>query len=1004
MTIRSRVFPTDEEHGKRNDDLKPKLQPNSWLPKSSKAPLFRRRRIIALLLLALCAWLLLNILPGPLFGERRRHNAARARHDQREPIDNGEDLWRQAQQAQDDDVPESTTSTIERAADGDAQDFDGPIRFYYLASSLHAAAKLSGQRASNRNVLFAAADLRSGADLIPMACEMGRWKRNNVHIAVMGKDDVPLDEIKKVNAADDEATCPVFWHDARPDFARQSTNHRMEISVAGALGHIENFMHPQVIITNSPEHEDDFFVKAVPQKTKELDQTHIELPKGASESMTWMSRLDARALHHWHTATIDLLVQAPLDTSSNIVRLLKSLERADYGGFLPPRLTVELPHKLHTDTMTFLDDFEWPPSRYQSHLPYHQLSLHRRIPSRHMTDHEASTRFMESFYPYDTMDSHVLIMSPQAELSPTYFHYLKYYMLEYRYSGNADDLFGISLETPSSYLNGSGNFSPPPSRPRKSTSADENGAVPFLWQAPNTGAALIFADKWIELHSFLTQFFVAREHPKTKSFFEKSPKLVSERDPSWAEYLLDLMRARGYYFMYPGAFPQTSAGTSLAVIHNDMYQIPEEFLKHFSKQDAVPEKLPAGDVLEGSDTPYLASHHVSDQDTLGIERPLLRSLQGALAPMPKAAARLSNDDETLTESVLPLRSLSLLDFQGIEILPDELAHRSDDFALQYRRNAGGCTEAESKDAEVVHGNAEDLFCIVEASRMYSETKTEKVAGKDPAPAERELAPERSVTAPVDEEKSKKKQQEFKATGAAATVNAAMDPESYAATAVAGLEDKLKSNKHYEDDVPVINIDEHALTPEERRELNSIKRWRNKADVTKPKDESVDERARADVKKPSRSRADDEKDAANADRMEPVIDEREYERTDEYAPERPAPKETLVERPTEIGSRPEHSDDASSPAPTQGNENKAKQKQKVLDDTGTESTLPEEARDAAIGGKKGRIAQKGRIGGWDVGGYDEAIVDEKAAAAGRLDFARTRGRKSEDQIQKNADKG
>ncbi|KAL9061155.1 MAG: hypothetical protein Q9162_000300 [Coniocarpon cinnabarinum] len=1023
MAIRSRLYPSDEELGKRDDDAKSKAHSNGWLPKSSKAPLLRRRRILGLVAACLCVWLLVRNLSSSTLEGRpslRRHGAARARPEQRDALDNGEDLWRQAQMAQDDNVPESTGTSQDKDAGGNAQDFNGPIRFYYLASSLHAAAKVSGQRASNENILFTAADLKSAADLIPLACEMARWKRNNVHVALMGRDAVPLDEVKKMNSVENESLCPVFWHDARPDFARKSTNHRMEVSVAGAMGHIENFMHPQAVITSFPYYEDDFFVRAIARKTKELDQTHIELPEQASGSMSWMARLSAHALHSWHAATIDIVVQAPQDTSANIVRLLKSLEEADYGAFLPPRLTVELPHNLHHDTMAFLDGFEWPPTKYQKHLPYHELVLHRRIPDKRLTDYESSTRFMESFYPYDTMDSHVLVLSPQAQLSPTFFHYLKYHLLEYRYSDASDDLFGISLETPSSFLNGSEGFMPP--KPDEDSSeSKEHSLTPFLWQAPNTGAALIFADKWIEFHSFLTQMMTASNHPKTNSFFESREKQVSEKLPSWVEYLLDLMMARGYYFMYPGIVSGTTSASSLAIIHDDMYQIPEEFLRGKRKEDANPDELPEGDVLEGSDTAYLSNHHApSEEDSTAKEKPLLRNLLAALPPDPPAVSKPGQSDEDVPKPVPALGSLPLLDDQGLPVSLEALSERTVDAAARYRQLAGGCAETSSRDVSVVHGNAEDLFCVSGHSEP-SQQPSKKQKSKNSHPEEKS-EPAQQVTATEDVEAKALEptttKQHFKATGAAAGVNAAVDPDSYAATAVAGFKEKKKTNKKYDDDIPTIDIDDHALTNEERRELNSLNaRMRNlheaeaesklqshpNVDKEAGKEVGRDSQVKADEtqkapteRKSSRSRTDDEKDASKAGRLEPVPDEREYERTDEYAPDLPQPQETVAERPTEAGTRPENTDEPLSKGRTSSdgdNERGAGSAQADAKQKG-KSNLPDEAQDSAIGGRGGKAFKKGRIGGWDVGGYDEGILDEKAAAAGRLDFARNRYRKKD----------
>ena len=839
-----------------------------------------------------------------------------------------------------------------------------------------------------------------------------------------------LDDIKRVNDFDD-STCHIFWHDARPDYPRRSTQHRMEVSVAGALGHIENFMHPQAIITNYPEHEDDYFVKAINRKTKELMQTHIQLPKGATDTLEWITRLDAEALHNWHSATIDIVVQAPQKSSGSLVRLLKSLETARYDAFLPPRLTLELPHQLHPDVMAFLDDFEWPPVKYQSHLPYHQLTLHRRIPEKRLTDYESSTRFMESFYPYDTMDSHVLILSPQAELSPSYYHYLKYHLLEYRYSYNSPDLFGISLETPSSYLNGTESFQPPekPSSPN-----DKDRSLPFLWQAPNTGATLIFADKWVELHSFLTQYFSASSNPTTKSFLSKRTKQVAETLPSWAEYLLDLMRTRGYYFLYPGSVSEGSAGTSLAVLHNELYQIPEEYLKPRSKPDSDPSKLPTSDdVLEENDFSYLKAHHRADEDALTIERPLARNLAAVLPPVPKSVQR-PTDGNDAPDAMPPLDELPLLDYQGTPLSNEDLADRAQDFTIKYRISAGGCTEESAKDREVIHGNAEDLFCI--SDDKDSDQHDRKSAHHEPEELKKAVVPDEERDAPTPTH------QTFRGTGVAAKVNAVTDAEGYAATAVAGFKEKLDGKKKYEDAVPVVNLKDTSLTDTERAELEAVRRRYGGVEIA-----DDDEEVKGPKEGQKRAKPQDEKIANDAKNKKPSYkvetDDREGDRpagapgagggtkdrdaerrggfkeaqhadTDsskgeikgntekpekKIEEEKPSKVKQPPSAPDEAGARPQHTDEhpaeVSADAEAarkdtertkqQGSEERSKDRG---DDDRDISRLPEEARDSAIGG--GGTAKKGRIGGWDVGGFDEGIVDERAAAAGKMDFARNRG--------------
>lgn len=62
----------------------------------------------------------------------------------------------------------------------------------------------------NKNVLFAAASLRSAAVLLPMACQMAAELRSYVHFALAGGSDIGLEELRAINGLDD--SCQVIFH------------------------------------------------------------------------------------------------------------------------------------------------------------------------------------------------------------------------------------------------------------------------------------------------------------------------------------------------------------------------------------------------------------------------------------------------------------------------------------------------------------------------------------------------------------------------------------------------------------------------------------------------------------------------------------------------------------------------------------------------------------------------------------------------------------------------
>lgn len=102
--------------------------------------------------------------------------------------------------------------------------FNGPIKFHEFAQTLYFAQGLGGYSHTNKIVVFAAADLKSLSDLLPLACEMASQKINRVHFAVMGRDDIPINDIQEVNRFN-ETDCPLLWHGKLMEISSTSQSH-----------------------------------------------------------------------------------------------------------------------------------------------------------------------------------------------------------------------------------------------------------------------------------------------------------------------------------------------------------------------------------------------------------------------------------------------------------------------------------------------------------------------------------------------------------------------------------------------------------------------------------------------------------------------------------------------------------------------------------------------------------------------------------------------------------
>jgi hypothetical protein len=124
----------------------------------------------------------------------------------------------------------------------------------------------------------------------------------------------------------------------------------------------------------------------------------------------------------WNKIDIDILVHAPPGSSGGLINLLKSLSAADFSAGSTPHLTIELPHGIERATAEYLKRFQWPPKRPILSSHPRQLTLRHRIPRSRLTEEESSVRFLESFWPSNPKYSHVLVLSPQAQLSRQFFH------------------------------------------------------------------------------------------------------------------------------------------------------------------------------------------------------------------------------------------------------------------------------------------------------------------------------------------------------------------------------------------------------------------------------------------------------------------------------------------------------------------------------------------------------------------------------------------------------
>ncbi|KAI1127360.1 hypothetical protein F5Y10DRAFT_278161 [Nemania abortiva] len=671
-------FMSDEELGKKDDDHKPvksagPRRPSSWQP--ARVPPRRfLKRVGLVFVVAVFVYLFVHNIPilGPDDRMRRpiypsSQGGRRPSHPHRPPPDN--DMHAPDPTAQKERQTQiSALNTAER-------NFNGPIKFVNLAASLQAISNTRGSQTNNRNVLFAASSLKSAATLLPMACQMGLGSKSYVHFALLGGSSIDMEHLWEINGID--KSCVIIFHDARPDYAGISTDARLERAVFRGFHHINNYMHPQAIIMDGSDDEEAVFTRGLKQHVKASKTTMIELPRLASKSLTWITKLDSAALRMWNKVQIDISIQVPSKSTGGLIRLLRSLSAADYTSSAIPHITIELPHHIDAATKQFLDKFAWPPSHIPNPKNEHHLSLRHRMSRRKLTEEETSARFLESFWPAQPQQSHVLVLSPHVELAPQFFNYLKYLLLEYRYSSTAgfhnwgQHLFGISLEQPPVTLDGKEPFSPPLFQHPE----DINGQLgrtpnPFLWQAPTSNALLFVGEKWMELHDFVSRTMQATESLDVIPPIV-SEKVISKQHPSWLEHALRLARVRDYSFVYPGK----ELSEHLATAHGELYRIPEEY---------------AGSEEIGSITQNMRSTPEIQLSSLSL-----------LDMLPNNGV------------LWPLTALPVAAWGGAEADPRDLRTSANDFELAFKKAVGRCDPESGKGQKPYEaGSAQDLFCNV----------------------------------------------------------------------------------------------------------------------------------------------------------------------------------------------------------------------------------------------------------------------------------------------------
>ncbi|KAF3314904.1 hypothetical protein TWF173_004426 [Orbilia oligospora] len=441
-----------------------------------------------------------------------------------------------------------------KSADPNASKFiyNGPIRFLGLYETL-AKVQSFNSKLRNRHVVFVAANMNTASILAGVACEMSVAKKNVVHLALVGRNELSIEFFRKANGMNSDG-CGVIIHDARPDYASVSTDERMGLSLKSSLKYIREYITPTVFVSDM-DREDLWFQKSIVQKSKDLGITHIKLPHDVS-TIPWFQKLDAVSLGAWDKPLIDIVIHAD-SHSGQLIRLLKSLKNADYFTASLPRLYIDLNPDTDSTIRDFINGFNWPSKD--------RIFIRHRITPRSTSLDEDPTEFVESFYP-NGKESAVLFLSPNIELSPFYFQFLFYSILEYKHSNaqfalDSSLIYGISLDAPLSRVDGKP-FDPSVIVPSPPSENEDRYLTPYFYAAPTTHATLFFGNHWRLLHLYIARRL---DQAYTKGVDYTIPATLSKSFPQWNKHFLELLTAGGYLMLYPNFDP----ADSLAVYHTE---------------------------------------------------------------------------------------------------------------------------------------------------------------------------------------------------------------------------------------------------------------------------------------------------------------------------------------------------------------------------------------------------------------------------------------------------
>lgn len=324
----------------------------------------------------------------------------------------------------------------------------------------------------------------------------------------------------------------------------------------------DRFKQPSVCFTVKHGQPVEFPLQALPHTLVSLSAAEWGI------AGDWVAKLSDTAIANWRVPKIKLIIFGN-NRLQSLERLFKSLSGGLYLDDIESgqialhiHLDGQAPEEIEQMALNFIANGTF------SHLIHTgQVSLQRRI-SRAGLLHSV----MESWYPIteegQPQSEYAVFLEDDIEVSPLFYHWVKYAILRYRYAGEEQGkLMGISLYTPVVNEIGPKRRSFSPSVLASNSSFTQIDSDPFLLQVPCSWGAAFFPEFWLRFRDYMQSRVgyqstvnpsAAVEWLKTKLSISNLSAIsipnqsrVNTWNRSWKRHLIELMYYDPHFMLYP---------------------------------------------------------------------------------------------------------------------------------------------------------------------------------------------------------------------------------------------------------------------------------------------------------------------------------------------------------------------------------------------------------------------------------------------------------------------